>query len=130
MQTYLTNGFPLLTTKKLHWKSIVHELLWFLRGVSIWDEWADEKGDLGPTYGKQWRAWAAPDGRKIDQIANVVEEIKRDPFCRRLIVSVWNPANLPEAFFKEKWRKAVPWPAVAHGLSFKAKSGNAACVRE
>jgi thymidylate synthase len=106
MRFSLANGFPLLTTKKLHWKSIVHELLWFLRGdtniaylkahgVSIWDEWADENGDLGPVYGKQWRAWAAPDGRVIDQIANVVEEIKRDPFSRRLIVSAWNPADLP-----------------------------------
>jgi thymidylate synthase len=106
MRFSLANGFPLLTTKKLHWKSIVHELLWFLRGdtniaylkahgVSIWDEWADENGDLGPIYGKQWRAWQAPDGRVIDQIADVVAEIKRDPFSRRLIVSAWNPADLP-----------------------------------
>jgi thymidylate synthase len=106
MRFPLAEGFPLVTTKKLHWKSIVHELLWFLRGetnvaylkahgVSIWDEWANERGDLGPVYGKQWRAWAAPDGRVIDQIACVIEEIKRDPFSRRLIVSAWNPADLP-----------------------------------
>jgi thymidylate synthase len=106
MRFALANGFPLVTTKKLHWKSIVHELLWFLQGdtniaylkahgVGIWDEWADENGDLGPVYGKQWRAWQAPDGRVIDQIATVVEEIKRNPFSRRLIVSAWNPADLP-----------------------------------
>jgi len=102
----LEKGFPLVTTKKLHWKSIVHELLWFLKGdtniaylkahgVSIWDEWADEKGDLGPVYGKQWRAWAAPDGHAIDQISNVINQIGRNPFSRRLIVSTWNPADLP-----------------------------------
>jgi thymidylate synthase len=102
----LRQGFPLVTTKRLHWKSIVHELLWFLRGdtniaylkahgVSIWDEWADANGDLGPVYGKQWRAWQAPDGRVIDQISSVVEEIKRNPFSRRLLVSAWNPADLP-----------------------------------
>src|SRR6185312_11341078 len=102
----LEAGFPLLTTKKLHWKSIVHELLWFLRGdtniaylkahgVGIWDEWADENGDLGPVYGKQWRAWQAPDGRIIDQISSVMQEIKQNPFSRRLIVSAWNPADLP-----------------------------------
>ena len=87
----MRQGFPLVTTKKLHWKSIVHEILWFLRGdtniaylrthgVGIWDEWADENGDLGPVYGKQWRSWQAPDGRAIDQIAWVVDEIKRNPF--------------------------------------------------
>ncbi|WGJ15035.1 thymidylate synthase [Methylocapsa sp. D3K7] len=106
MRFDLARGFPLVTTKKLHWKSIVHELLWFLRGdtniaylktqgVGIWDEWADKSGDLGPVYGKQWRAWQAPDGRVIDQISDVVEEIKRNPFSRRLIVSAWNPADLP-----------------------------------
>ncbi|WP_395666383.1 thymidylate synthase [Methylocella sp.] len=103
----LSRGFPLLTTKKLHWRSIVHELLWFLRGdtnvaslraegVTIWDEWADANGDLGPVYGKQWRSWAAPDGRVIDQIAGVLETIRRDPFSRRLVVSAWNPADLPQ----------------------------------
>jgi thymidylate synthase len=107
MRFPLSEGFPLVTTKKLHLRSIVHELLWFLRGdtnvaylkehgVSIWDEWADENGDLGPVYGKQWRAWQAPDGKMIDQIGGVVEEIKRNPFSRRLIVSAWNVADLPE----------------------------------
>jgi thymidylate synthase len=106
MRFALAQGFPLVTTKKLHWKSIVHELLWFLRGdtniaylkahgVGIWDEWADQNGDLGPVYGKQWRAWQAPGGHVIDQISAVVEEIKRNPFSRRLIVSAWNPADLP-----------------------------------
>jgi thymidylate synthase len=101
----LRNGFPLLTTKKLHTKSIVHELLWFLRGdtniaylkqngVSIWDEWADENGDLGPVYGKQWRSWAGADGRTYDQIAWLVEEIGKNPFSRRLVVSAWNPAEI------------------------------------
>jgi thymidylate synthase len=102
----LGEGFPLVTTKKLHLRAIVHELLWFLRGetniayltenkVSIWDEWADENGDLGPVYGKQWRAWAGADGRTIDQIAWVVDEIRRNPDSRRLIVSAWNVADLP-----------------------------------
>jgi thymidylate synthase len=101
----LAQGFPLLTTKKLHVKSIVRELLWFLRGdsniaylkqhgVSIWDEWADENGDLGPVYGKQWRAWTAPDGRSIDQIAQVLEQIKCNPDSRRMIVSAWNVGEL------------------------------------
>ncbi len=106
MRFDLAAGFPLVTTKKLHWKSIAHELLWFLKGdtniaylqangVGIWDEWADSSGDLGPVYGRQWRSWQAPDGRTIDQIAGVITEIKRDPFSRRLIVSAWNPADLP-----------------------------------
>jgi thymidylate synthase len=101
----LSRGFPLLTTKKLHLRSILIELLWFLRGdtnvrwlqeqkVSIWDEWADEQGDLGPVYGKQWRRWQAPDGREIDQIANLIELIRRDPASRRQIVTAWNPAEL------------------------------------
>ena len=105
MRFDLAEGFPLLTTKKLHLRSILIELLWFLRGdtnvrwlqenrVSIWDEWADDKGDLGPVYGKQWRSWQAPDGREIDQIANLIELIKRDPASRRQIVSAWNPAEL------------------------------------
>ena len=105
MRFDLAQGFPLLTTKKLHVKSIVHELLWFLKGdtnvaylrangVTIWDEWADASGELGPVYGRQWRSWACPDGRVIDQIAGVVADIKRDPFSRRLIVSAWNPADL------------------------------------
>ncbi len=105
MRFDLSRGFPLLTTKKLHTKSIVHELLWFLtgstntqylaeNGVSIWNEWADENGELGPVYGKQWRRWAAPDGREIDQIALVIDEIKRNSASRRLIVSAWNAADL------------------------------------
>ena len=105
MRFDLAAGFPLLTTKKLHLKSIVYELLWLLRGdtnvrwlqqhgVSIWDEWADAEGELGPVYGKQWRSWAAPDGRTIDQIAKVVEAIRADPTSRRLIVSAWNPAEV------------------------------------
>src|SRR5262245_5479789 len=105
MRFDLAAGFPLLTTKKLHLKSIIHELIWFLsgdtnigylndHGVSIWDEWADERGDLGPVYGKQWRSWEAPDGRTIDQIAWVLNEIKRDPNSRRLVVTAWNPADL------------------------------------
>ena len=100
-------GFPLVTTKKLHTKSIVIELLWFLagdtntrflkdNGVGIWDEWADENGDLGPVYGKQWRSWPTPDGTAIDQISDVVAEIKRNPDSRRLIVSAWNPADIPK----------------------------------
>ena len=106
MRCDLADGFPLVTTKKLYLKAIVHELLWFLKGdtnvaylhennVSIWDEWADAQGDLGPVYGKQWRSWAAPDGRTIDQIGEIVGEIKRNPFSRRLIVSAWNPADVP-----------------------------------
>ena len=107
MRFDLGKGFPLLTTKKLHLRSIIHELLWFLKGdtnikyrkdnhVSIWDEWADENGDLGPVYGYQWRSWPALDGRHIDQIANVVEQIKKNPDSRRLIVSAWNPALVDE----------------------------------
>ncbi len=101
----LQAGFPLLTTKKVHLKSIIHELLWFLKGetntrylkengVSIWDEWADENGELGPVYGYQWRSWPAPDGRHIDQMAKVIEDIKSNPDSRRLIVSAWNVADL------------------------------------
>jgi thymidylate synthase len=103
----LAAGFPLLTTKKVHWKSIAEELLWFLRGesnvaslraagVSIWDEWADAAGELGPVYGVQWRSWPAPDGRKIDQLNEVLAEIRRRPDSRRLIVSAWNVADLPK----------------------------------
>ncbi|MGB8338298.1 MAG: thymidylate synthase [Burkholderiales bacterium] len=101
----LAKGFPLVTTKKCHMKSIVHELLWFLQGagnidylkqhkVTIWDEWADAQGNLGPVYGVQWRAWPAPDGRHIDQIKQVVEQIKKNPDSRRLIVSAWNVADI------------------------------------
>jgi thymidylate synthase len=105
MRFDLGQGFPLVTTKKLHMKSIVYELLWFLRGdtnvkylndhgVSIWDEWADERGDLGPVYGQQWRSWPAADGSTIDQMAGVVAAIRRNPDSRRLIVSAWNPAEV------------------------------------
>ena len=103
----LGDGFPVLTTKKLHLKSIIHELLWFLNGdtnirylndngVKIWDEWADENGDLGPVYGYQWRSWPAPDGNSIDQIANLVGQIKNNPNSRRLIVTAWNPAQVDD----------------------------------
>jgi thymidylate synthase len=105
MRFDLGQGLPLVTTKKLHLKSIIHELLWFLagdtnvkylrdRGVTIWDDWADERGDLGPVYGRQWRSWPARDGGAIDQIANVVEAIRRNPDSRRLIVTAWNPADV------------------------------------
>ena len=105
MRFNLAEGFPLVTTKKCHMKSIVHELLWFLQGdtnikylkdngVSIWNEWADEKGNLGPVYGKQWRSWATPDGRVIDQISDVIAQIKSNPDSRRLIVSAWNVGEL------------------------------------
>ena len=105
MRFDLSEGFPVLTTKRLHLRSIIHELLWFLRGdtniaylrengVTIWDEWADADGNLGPVYGSQWRSWPAPDGRHIDQIAQVVDQIERNPDSRRLIVSAWNVAEI------------------------------------
>ncbi len=107
MRFDLQQGFPLLTTKKVHVKSIIHELLWFLKGdtnigylnqqgVTIWDEWADEKGDLGPVYGHQWRSWPLADGQVVDQIAMVMEQIKQTPNSRRMIVSAWNVADLPD----------------------------------
>ncbi|MFG1433129.1 thymidylate synthase [Xanthobacter sp. V2C-8] len=107
MRFRLDEGFPLVTTKKLHLKSIIHELLWFLagdtnirylkeNGVSIWDEWADASGNLGPVYGHQWRSWPTPEGGTIDQIAQVVAEIRRNPDSRRLIVTAWNPADVPK----------------------------------
>jgi len=107
MRFNLQDGFPLVTTKKVHLKSIVHELLWFLKGetniaylkengVSIWDEWADEAGELGPVYGKQWRSWEGPNGEVIDQITDVIEQIKKSPDSRRLIVNAWNVAELPK----------------------------------
>jgi len=107
MRFDLANGFPLITTKKLHVKSIIHELLWFLRGstnvrylkehgVTIWDEWADETGELGPVYGKQWRSWPSASGDEVDQIAALVEGIKRDPDSRRHIVSAWNVGEIPK----------------------------------
>jgi thymidylate synthase len=107
MRFNLADGFPVLTTKKLHLRSIIHELLWFLNGdtnirylkengVSIWDEWADENGDLGPVYGHQWRSWPTPSGGKIDQITQLVEQIRNNPDSRRLIVSAWNPSEIEE----------------------------------
>lgn len=111
MRFNLAEGFPLVTTKKLHLKSIIHELLWFLQGdtnirylkehgVSIWDGWATEDGELGPVYGKQWRSWEGPDGEAVDQIAWLIEEIRNNPDSRRLIVSAWNPALLPDTDYK------------------------------
>ena len=105
MRFNLEDGFPLLTTKKVHLKSIIHELLWFIagdtnikylkdNGVTIWDEWADENGNLGPVYGHQWRSWPAPDGRSIDQLSQVIETIKRNPDSRRLLVTAWNPGEV------------------------------------
>jgi len=105
MRFDLSEGFPLVTTKKLHLRSIIHELLWFLQGdtnigylhdnkVTIWDEWADENGDLGPVYGRQWRSWEKPDGGSVDQISWVLDEIRKNPDSRRLVVSAWNPADL------------------------------------
>lgn len=107
MRFDLANGFPLVTTKKLHLKSIIHELLWFLKGdtnikylkekgVRIWDEWADENGDLGPVYGKQWRSWEGAEGKVFDQISELIQQIKTNPDSRRLIVSAWNVSELPE----------------------------------
>ena len=106
MRFDLSAGFPMLTTKKLHLRSIIHELLWFLsgstnvrylqdNGVKIWDEWADEDGELGPVYGSQWRSWRGADGQTIDQISNVIEQIKTNPDSRRLIVSAWNVGKFP-----------------------------------
>ncbi|GAB3895161.1 thymidylate synthase [Spirosoma agri] len=106
MRFNLQEGFPLLTTKKVHTKSIIHELLWFIKGdtnikylkdngVSIWDDWADENGDLGPVYGRQWRSWATTDGRSIDQLSDVLKQLKNSPDSRRMIVSAWNPADVP-----------------------------------
>jgi len=107
MRFDLSDGFPMITTKKLHTRSIFHELLWFIsgetntqylteNGVSIWDEWADDEGNLGPVYGKQWRSWETPDGRVVDQLANVIEQIKTNPDSRRLIVNAWNVGELED----------------------------------
>jgi len=107
MRFDLADGFPLITTKKVHLKSIIHELIWFLsgdtntnyltaNGVSIWDDWTDENGDLGPVYGRQWRSWATRDGRSIDQIREVVEALKTNPDSRRMVVTAWNPADIPD----------------------------------
>jgi thymidylate synthase len=141
MRFNLQQGFPLLTTKKLHWKSIAIELLWFLRGdtnlaylkehgVRIWDEWATSEGELGPLYGKQWTRWATPDGRELNQIAQVVEQIKTRPNSRRLIVSAWNPADLPDERISpqanvEQGRMAL---AACHALfQFQVSDGKLNC---
>jgi thymidylate synthase len=141
MRFNLQDGFPLLTTKKLHWKSIAIELLWFLRGdtnlaylkehgVRIWDEWASEDGELGPLYGKQWTRWATPDGREINQIAQVIEQIKTRPNSRRLIVSAWNPADLPDESISpqanvQQGRMAL---AACHALfQFQVMDGKLSC---
>ncbi|HYE75896.1 MAG TPA: thymidylate synthase [Blastocatellia bacterium] len=107
MRFDLQAGFPLVTTKRIHWKSVVYELLWFIKGdtnikylkdhgVSIWDEWADENGELGPVYGKQWRRWEAADGRKVDQLSNIIEQIKKNPSSRRLLVVAYNPGEVDQ----------------------------------
>lgn len=132
MRFNLQEGFPLVTTKRCHLRSIIHELLWFLQGdtniaylhennVTIWDEWADENGDLGPVYGKQWRAWPTPDGRHIDQIATVLSQLKNDPDSRRIIVSAWNVGELDKmalapchAFFPVLCRR---WKTLLSALS-------------
>lgn len=118
MRFNLAEGFPLVTTKKVHLKSIIHELLWFIRGdtniaylkengVSIWDEWADENGELGPVYGKQWRSWEGPNGETVDQLQQLLDEIKRNPDSRRLVLSAWNPVVLPDVTFSPKENAAA-----------------------
>jgi thymidylate synthase len=132
MRFNLSEGFPLLTTKKVHTKSIIHELLWFLKGdtniqylkdnkVSIWDEWADENGNLGPVYGSQWRSWPTPDGGHIDQISQVIDQLKNNPDSRRIIVSAWNPAMLDKqalppchAFFQFYTQELTPEERAKH----------------
>ncbi|WP_282939740.1 thymidylate synthase [Paenibacillus sp. RC67] len=129
MRCDLSQGFPLLTTKKLHVRSIFHELLWFLSGdtnigylrdnkVTIWDEWADENGDLGPVYGSQWRSWPAPDGRHIDQISQVVEQIKRSPDSRRHLVVAWNPAEVDK----------MALPPCHYAFQFYVAEGKLSCM--
>ncbi|MDF2958421.1 MAG: ThyA [Paenibacillus sp.] len=129
MRVDLSQGFPLLTTKKLHVRSIFHELLWFLSGdtnirylqenkVTIWDEWADEKGDLGPVYGSQWRSWPAPDGRHIDQISQVIEQIKRNPDSRRHLVVAWNPAEVDN----------MALPPCHYAFQFYVADGKLSCL--
>lgn len=137
----LSEGFPLVTTKAVHLKSVIVELLWFLqgrtdvawlqeRGCKIWNEWATESGDLGPVYGKQWRSWACPDGSTIDQISQVIAQIKRNPYSRRLIVSAWNPADLPDESMSpqqnvEQGRMAL---AACHTLfQFYVSEGKLSC---
>lgn len=129
MRFSLSEGFPLLTTKKVHLKSVIYELLWFLRGdtnvkylnshgVSIWDEWADGNGDLGPVYGKQWRSWGTADGQQIDQIALLLKELKENPDGRRHIISAWNVAEL------DKMARALLVPAGVHNIRFSFEPGS------
>ena len=141
MRFDLAAGFPLVTTKKVHLKSIIHELLWFLKGdtniaylkangVSIWDEWADENGELGPVYGYQWRSWPTPDGRHIDQIQQVIEQIKQNPDSRRIIVSAWNPADLPDENIspQENARRGRMALAPCHAFfQFYVRDGRLSC---
>ena len=134
----LSKGFPLVTTRKVFFKGVIHELLWFLAGdtnikyltdhnVHIWDAWADEKGDLGPVYGAQWRAWEAPDGRKIDQISQLIHQIGSKPESRRHLVSAWNPAVLPDethqALRKMSERAWPRWPPATRSFSFTLRRG-------
>lgn len=141
MRYDLSKGFPLVTTKKVHLKSIIHELLWFLKGdtnikylndngVTIWDEWATDEGELGPVYGEQWRSWVNPDGGTIDQISQVINEIKTNPDSRRLIVSGWNPSVLPDTKFSPKENAAMGKQALppCHTLfQFYVLNGKLSC---
>ena len=141
MRFDLSLGFPLVTTKKCHLRSIIHELLWFLKGdtniqylkdnkVTIWDEWATEQGDLGPVYGAQWRSWQTPDGRVIDQISQLIHDIRTNPDSRRLIVSGWNPAVLPDTKFSPKHNAAMGKQALppCHTLfQFYVHDGKLSC---
>jgi len=141
MRFDLNDGFPLVTTKKIHLKSVIHELLWFLKGdtntaylkengVSIWDEWADKSGDLGPIYGYQWRSWPTPDGRHIDQIAQIIEQIRTTPNSRRIIVSAWNPADLPDETISPQENVAQGHMALApcHAFfQFYVRDGRLSC---
>lgn len=142
MRFNLAQGFPLLTTKKLHVRSIIHELLWFLKGdtniaylrehgVTIWDEWADARGDLGPVYGRQWRSWPTADGRSVDQIAEVVRQIRETPCSRRMIVSAWNVADLPDESLPPQANVANGKMALAacHALfQFYVADGRLSCL--
>ncbi|MEM7039303.1 MAG: thymidylate synthase [Bacteroidota bacterium] len=141
MRFDLSEGFPLLTTKKVHLRSIIHELLWFLAGdsnigylkenkVRIWDEWATENGDLGPVYGVQWRSWPAPDGETIDQVAWVQDQIRNNPNSRRLIVSAWNPSYLPDTSFSPKENAArgkMALPPCHTMFQFYVSDGKLSC---
>jgi thymidylate synthase len=141
MRFDLRQGFPLVTTKKVHLKSVIHELLWFLQGdtntrylkengVRIWDEWADAQGDLGPVYGYQWRSWPAPDGRNIDQVSQVIEQVRRNPDSRRIIVSAWNPADLPDESVSPQENVAAGRMALApcHAFfQFYVRDGRLSC---